>query len=91
MCGVKILEAAKFIQKQGFEFIISLAVIMLVVSGGVFYFYAWRAADYVQNSQIENINVKSNTLDEVVQDMQSRAIDLMELKQSPLSVPDIFQ
>lgn len=87
---MRILETAKFIQKQGFQFIVSLAVIMLVVSGGVFYFYAWRTADYVQNSQIENINVKSNVFDEVVEDMKERAIDLMKLKQSPLSVPDIF-
>jgi hypothetical protein len=91
MCGVKILDIGKLIEKKGFEIIISTSVIMLLISGGIFYFYAWRAVDYAQNSGVEDIGINKNVLDEVLRDLDSRALDLEELQRAPIPVPDIFK
>jgi len=88
---MKTLEIGKLIEKKGFEIIISVSVIMLLISGGIFYFYAWRSVDYAQNSGVEDIGVKKNVLEDVLRDLENREDDLLELKLQPIYVPDIFK
>ncbi len=88
---MKILDVGKLIEKKGFEIIVSTSVIMLLVSGGVFYFYAWRAVDYAQNSGFEDIGIKKNVLEDVLRDLDSRTANLEDLKREPVYVPDVFK
>ena len=85
------IKSAKFIEKRGLETVIILALVVLAVSGLVFYVYAWRAINAVESSGVVGIGVREKILDEVAKDLEDRAAILEELKRSPLSLRNIFQ
>lgn len=88
---MKILDIGKLIERKGFEIIVVTFVIMLFVSGLVFYFYAWRSIDYAQNSGFEDVGIKKDVLEDVLNDLDRRASDLEKLKREPINVQDIFR
>lgn len=87
---MKILETGKFIEHKGLEIVVILAVLMILFSGWVFYFYSWKAVDTAEVS-FRDIVLKESDLDEILVDLDERAANLGKLKQVRPSPPDIFR
>ena len=87
---MKILETGKFIEQKGLELVVALAVLAILFSGWIFYFYSWRAVSTAE-SNFKGIILKESDLDEAVVGLDERSANLEKLKQVKLSPPDIFR
>ncbi|MEK9174427.1 MAG: hypothetical protein AAB725_00450 [Patescibacteria group bacterium] len=85
------LEIGKFIEKKGLEIVVTVAAILLLFSGLVFYFYAWQALNEAANSTAAAPSIKQALLEVVVRDLDERQDKLNKLKESPEPARNIFK
>ncbi len=85
------LTIAKFIEREGLKIIIAVGVVVAAVSFWIFYVYGFGSIETVSNLQADSPALKQGLIDDVIKDLDSRESGLAKLKQTPLSVSDIFR
>ena len=88
---MKPIELAKYIDRNGRIIIFAFAFAVILISGFIFYYFAWRSVVFVENSGLSDNELNKNKLTDVLSDIDERSNALMDLKQEQISVPDIFQ
>jgi ABC-type phosphate transport system permease subunit len=88
---MKPIELAKYIDRNGRIIIFAFAFAVIIISGFIFYYFAWRSVVFVENSGFSDNELNKNKLTDVLSDIDERANALSDLKREQLSVPDIFQ
>jgi hypothetical protein len=85
------LNVAKFIQQDGLKTAIIVAVVVLVFSFWIFYSYGFGSISLVSDLQFNSPTLKEGLVNNVLSDLNSRESNLAKLKQTPISVSDIFR
>ena len=88
---MKPIELAKYIDRNGRIIIFAFAFAVILISGFVFYYFAWRSVVFVENSGLADNELNKKKLTDVLSDIDERSNALSDLKREQLSVPDIFQ
>lgn len=88
---MKPIEIAKYIDRNGRIIIFAFAFVVILISGFIFYYFAWRSVSIVENSGFANNDINKKKLTDVLSDIDERSNALSDLKREQLSVPDIFQ
>lgn len=84
------LKVAQFIEKRGMEMIAILAVLMVLFSGWIFYAYAFSSADGSESLEFDGLILKENALENVIQDLDQKEVELNKLKSNPIFSRNIF-
>ena len=85
------LTIAKFIEREGLKIIMVVGAVVLAVSFWIFYAYGFGSIDIVSDLQANSPILREGLVSDVMSDLDSRESNLTKLKQTPLSVSDIFR
>ncbi len=88
---IKELVVGKFIEKNGLKIAVAAAAAVLLFSGWIFYFYAWRAISEAASSTAASPGLRQTLLETVIKDLDKRSAEGDRLKSYPLRTRDIFQ
>jgi len=85
------LKIAKFINAYGLAVIVILAVIVMMFTVGIFYFYTFYAIDSNDSLGQDELSLTKESLEQVAVDLSDRQANLERLIKAPLVLRNVFQ